>query len=144
MSELVFATVIAELKTSWAESISDPEMIELLYDAVALPVGLLNQNGDAITVPKGAASTKVTQTSRVEEYIYILELGNSSVQPGRYNMLEDEIKKEPDRPIEWLGFRRRAPQAKRNSRVMQLQTTQELDALFLDDTLVDEWIGGEC
>lgn len=42
MSELVFTTVIAELKTSWAKSISDPEMIELFYDAVALPVGLLN------------------------------------------------------------------------------------------------------
>lgn len=56
MSELVFATVIAELKTSWAESISDPGMIELLYDAVALPIGLMNQNGDSITVPKGTAS----------------------------------------------------------------------------------------
>lgn len=46
MSELVFATVISEFKTSWAESISDPEMIELLYDAVALPTNLVNQNGD--------------------------------------------------------------------------------------------------
>ena len=34
-------------------------------------------------------------------------------------MLDDEIKKEPDRSIEWLGFRRRAPQAKRNSRPNQ-------------------------
>ena len=61
MSELVFATVIAELKTSWAESISDPEMIELLYDAVALPTGLVNQNGDTITVPKGTASKVVNR-----------------------------------------------------------------------------------
>lgn len=61
MNELVFASVIAELKTSWAESISDPEMIELLYDAVALPVGLLNQNGDTITVPKGTASKIVNR-----------------------------------------------------------------------------------
>lgn len=61
MSELVFATVISELKTSWAESISDPEMIELLYDAVALPTGLLNQNGDTITVPKGTASKIVNR-----------------------------------------------------------------------------------
>lgn len=61
MSELVFATVIDELKISWAESISDPEMIELLYDAVALPVGLLNQNGDTITVPKGTASKIVNR-----------------------------------------------------------------------------------
>lgn len=42
MSKLFFATVILELKTSWAESISDPEMIELLYDAVALPTNLVN------------------------------------------------------------------------------------------------------
>jgi len=61
LSELVFATVIAELKTSLAESISDPEMIELLYDAVALPVGLMNQNGDTITVPKGTASKIVNR-----------------------------------------------------------------------------------
>ena len=34
-------------------------------------------------------------------------------------MLDDEVKKEPDRSIEWLGFRRRAPQAKRDSRPNQ-------------------------
>lgn len=62
---------------------------------------------------------RIGQFSRVEEYIYILELGGSSVQPGIYNMLEDEVKKEPDRAIEWLGFRRRAPQAKRESRPNQ-------------------------
>ncbi|MCM1233462.1 MAG: hypothetical protein NC489_25380 [Ruminococcus flavefaciens] len=32
MSELVFATVITELKTSWAESIFDSEMIEFIVD----------------------------------------------------------------------------------------------------------------
>lgn len=32
MSELVFATVITELKTSWAESVSDLEMIEFTVD----------------------------------------------------------------------------------------------------------------
>lgn len=71
------------------------------------------------TVISAKGVVRTGQFSRVEEYIYILELGNSSVQPGIYNMLEDEIKKESDRPIEWLGFRRRAPQAKRNSRPNQ-------------------------
>jgi len=71
------------------------------------------------TVISAKGVVRTGQFSRVEEYIYILELGNSSIQPGLYNMLEDEIKKEPDRPIEWLGFRRRAPQAKRNSRPNQ-------------------------
>ena len=59
------------------------------------------------------------QFSRVEEYIYILENGSSALTPGSYNMLENQIKKESDRDIEWLGFRRRAPQAKRESRPNQ-------------------------
>lgn len=71
------------------------------------------------TVISAKGVVRTGQFSRVEEYIYILELGNSSAQPGIYNMLEDEIKKEPDRSIEWLGFRRRSPQAKRNSRPNQ-------------------------
>ncbi len=71
------------------------------------------------TVISAKGIVRTGQFSRVEEYIYILEVGNSSVQPGLYNMLDDEIKKESDRPIEWLGFRRRAPQAKRNSRPNQ-------------------------
>ena len=71
------------------------------------------------TVISAKGVVRTGQFSRVEEYIYILELGNSSVQPGVYNMLDDEVKKEPDRSIEWLGFRCRAPQAKRDSRPNQ-------------------------
>lgn len=59
------------------------------------------------------------QFSRVEEYIFIIEFGSSSLVPGIYNMLENEVKKESERSIEWLGFRRRAPQAKRESRPNQ-------------------------
>lgn len=59
------------------------------------------------------------QFSRVEEYIYIIEHGSSIIQTGLYNMLDNEIKKESEREIEWLGFRRRAPQAKRESRPNQ-------------------------
>lgn len=59
------------------------------------------------------------QFSRVEEYIYIIEFGNSHITPSEYNMLDSEIKKEADREIEWLGFRRRAPQAIRTSRPNQ-------------------------
>ena len=59
------------------------------------------------------------QFSRVEEYIFIVELGASSLTPAIYNMLDSEIKKESSRSIEWLGFRRRAPQAKRESRPNQ-------------------------
>lgn len=56
MKELVFATVLAELKTSWEDTIADPDLINLLYDAVADPVGLTNKNGEPITVTKGTAS----------------------------------------------------------------------------------------
>ena len=59
------------------------------------------------------------QFSRVEEYLYIVELGNSKLTQFEYNMLDAEIKKESNREIEWLGFRRRAPQAIRESRPNQ-------------------------
>lgn len=59
------------------------------------------------------------QFSRVEEYIFIVELGLSSLISGTFNMLDNEVKKESERSIEWLGFRRRAPQAKRESRPNQ-------------------------
>lgn len=59
------------------------------------------------------------QFSRVEEYLYIVELGNSKLTQFEYNMLDSEIKKESNREIEWLGFRRRAPQAIRKSRPNQ-------------------------
>lgn len=59
------------------------------------------------------------QFSRVEEYLYFVEFGDSKVMPIEYNMLDSEIKKESNREIEWLGFRRRAPQAVRQSRPNQ-------------------------
>lgn len=59
------------------------------------------------------------QFSRVEEYLYIIELGDSKLTQFEYNMLDSEIKKESNREIEWLGFRRRAPQAVRESRPNQ-------------------------
>lgn len=91
MSELVFATVIAELKASWAESISDPEMIELLYDAVALPVGLMNQNGDTITVPKGTASKIVNREvgGNVRQ-----DIRTNSTDQRVLDSIEDYFKKE--------------------------------------------------
>lgn len=59
------------------------------------------------------------QFSRVEEYLFIIEMGGSQLTPGIYNMLDNDLKKEANREIEWLGFRRRAPQAKRASRPNQ-------------------------
>ncbi len=59
------------------------------------------------------------QFSRVEEYLFVVEMGNSKLSQFEYNMLDPEIKKESNRKIGWLGFRRRAPQATRESRPNQ-------------------------
>lgn len=59
------------------------------------------------------------QFSRVEEYIFVVEIGSSKLTPIEYNMLDTDVKKESNRKIEWLGFRRRAPQAVRESRPNQ-------------------------
>lgn len=59
------------------------------------------------------------QFSRVEEYLYILEFGDSKAVQIECNMLDPSTKKQSNRDIEWLGFRRRAPQAKRESRKNQ-------------------------
>ena len=59
------------------------------------------------------------QFSRVEEYVYIVEFGESMLTPATFNMLDSEVKREADRPLTWLGFRRRAPQARRETRPNQ-------------------------
>lgn len=56
MGELVFATILLEIKNAFKDTVADPDLIELLYDAVALPAGLTNSNGSSITVSKGTAS----------------------------------------------------------------------------------------
>ena len=61
MKELVFATVLTELKTSWEDAIAVPDLINLLYDAIAEPVGLTNKNGDPITVTKGTAKCQLNR-----------------------------------------------------------------------------------
>ncbi len=63
MKELVFATVLAELKTSWGDTIADPDLINLLYNSISEPVGLTNKNGEPITVTKGTASKIMNRQS---------------------------------------------------------------------------------
>ena len=62
---------------------------------------------------------RVGQFSRVEEYIFYVCIGKSAINQMRRNMLEDEVKKEENRPIEWLGLRRREPSSKRGARPNQ-------------------------
>ena len=58
------------------------------------------------------------QFSRVEEYIFFVKI-NSEIKKTRINMLDDEVKKNSQRPIEWLGLRRREPSSKRGARPNQ-------------------------
>jgi len=68
--------------------------------------------------------------SRVEEYIFIVSLGEARIDPWTLNMLDEgegddegsDEGQEPanvERPIEWLGLRRREPSSPRGSRKNQ-------------------------
>lgn len=56
MEDLVFSTVLKEIKAAFVEPVSDPDLIQLLYDGIAIPANITNQNGDAIIVSKPSAS----------------------------------------------------------------------------------------
>lgn len=56
MFDLVISVFTSLLKQYWRSSIADPDLLELLYDAVADPVNLLNEKGDPISVTKSTAS----------------------------------------------------------------------------------------
>lgn len=56
MHELVFATVLAEIKNDFADEVSDPDLINLLYGGIAYPLGMTPPN-----VSKGAASKIVNR-----------------------------------------------------------------------------------
>ncbi len=68
---------------------------------------------------KGVA--RFGQFSRVEEFIYFVRIGSSTVQLGERNMLDDSrsATAQIGRAIEWLGLRRREPTAKRGARPNQ-------------------------
>ncbi len=65
LSELVFATYLKELKkNAWAEEIADPDLINLLYDAVSEPMELVNKENGTITTEKSAASKIMNRQKR--------------------------------------------------------------------------------
>lgn len=59
--------------------------------------------------------------SRVEEFIYFVRFGGSSVQLGEQNMLDDSrsASEQVGKSVDWLGLRRREPTAKRGARPNQ-------------------------
>lgn len=56
MRELVFATILAEIKNDFVDEVSDPELIQLLYGGVAYPLGITVGQ-----VSKGTASLIVNR-----------------------------------------------------------------------------------
>ena len=56
MNDLVIATFLNEIKRVWKDSVSDPDLIVLMYNAVSEPAGLKGQTGQHIDVKKGTAS----------------------------------------------------------------------------------------
>jgi adenine-specific DNA-methyltransferase len=68
---------------------------------------------------KGVA--RIGQFSRVEEFIYFVRIGSSTVQLSEQNMLDDSrsAKAQIGRDIDWLGLRRREPTARRGARPNQ-------------------------
>jgi adenine-specific DNA-methyltransferase len=68
---------------------------------------------------KGVA--RLGQFSRVEEFIYFVRIGSSTVQLAEQNMLDDSrsAKAQIGRDIDWLGLRRREPTARRGARPNQ-------------------------
>lgn len=56
LRELVFATVLAEIKNAFVDEINDPDLIQLLYGGVAYPLGI-----SIGKVQKGAASKIVNR-----------------------------------------------------------------------------------
>lgn len=59
--------------------------------------------------------------SRVEEYLFIVSIGNAKVHPLQYNMLDTTSADVTDEPkdVEWLGFRRREGTSVRSARPNQ-------------------------
>ncbi|MQT12028.1 site-specific DNA-methyltransferase [Segnochrobactrum spirostomi] len=68
---------------------------------------------------KGVA--RFGQFSRVEEFIFFVRIGESTVQLGEQNMLDESrsATAQIGKSIDWLGLRRREPTAKRGARPNQ-------------------------
>lgn len=73
------------------------------------------------TVVNAKGAVRDGKFSRVEEYIFVITLGNAHVHSLQYNMLDttsDDVSDEP-KPVEWLGFRRREATSTRSARPNQ-------------------------
>jgi adenine-specific DNA-methyltransferase len=85
-------------------------------DAAARDAGI--QTVTSVISAKGAVRNG--KFSRVEEYIFIISIGRSSLTPWYRNMLDPVVGDGVESSgIEWLGLRRREPSSKRGTRPNQ-------------------------
>lgn len=73
------------------------------------------------TVMNAKGAVREGKFSRVEEYLFVVTIGEARVHPLQYNMLDttsDDISNEPT-DVEWLGFRRRERTSVRSARPNQ-------------------------
>lgn len=73
------------------------------------------------TVVNAKGAVRDGKFSRVEEYVFVITIGNAHVHPLQYNMLDttsEDVTNEP-KPVEWLGFRRREATSTRSARPNQ-------------------------
>ena len=97
---------------------------ELEYARLALLLEQLFPEADIqmVTVVMNAkGAVRDGKFSRVEEYIYVVTLGDAKVHPLQYNMLDTTLADVSDEPkdVEWLGFRRREGTSIRTARPNQ-------------------------
>ena len=65
MSDFVFSTYVNELKNVWHESISDEDLINLLLNAIVLPMKLMDKTGEQYYINKSAASRLVNREANI-------------------------------------------------------------------------------
>lgn len=107
---------------------TDSVLIVTIDEKEYLRLGLLLEqifSGASIEMVTSVISAKgvarIGQFSRVEEFIYFVRIGKSTVQLGEQNMLDESrsASAQIGREIEWLGLRRREPTARRGARPNQ-------------------------
>jgi hypothetical protein len=69
MIDFVFSTYVSELKKVWHDDISNEDLINLLYNAIILPMNVLDKKGDLYYIDKSAVSKLANRESNVSPKI---------------------------------------------------------------------------
>ena len=82
MTELVFSVFVVEIKNAWKTSVANEDLIQNLYDAVALPLNLTGRNGEPISVDKSTASRIKVQSVLRHQWDAYSSLSNCALVPS--------------------------------------------------------------